>query len=350
MTTFLPSFKAVTLQICLLSLVLSLPNSVVSHDITVREVWQFPNETWVENIAIRPNGQILVTIGSSPELYQLHPFGNRNPELIYQFPGATGVLGIAEIEPDIFAVIAGNFSIQTFSSTNGSYSVWAVDMRTTESQDSDRVSCGAHAVKITDIPEASFLNGMTLIDEGSQFVLIADSELGVVWRLDFRTGDYEVILDNALMKPIPGESPIGINGLHTRDGFLYFTNSIQGILARVPIHPNGSEAGAYHIVANTGAADDFTFDQAGNAYVAQDPGDALEKVTPSGQVKVILGGVNSTIVEGDTAAQFGRTLLDRFTLYVTTNGGIAGRVSGTEVVGGKVLAVDMPALLQDSGF
>jgi hypothetical protein len=331
-----------------LSLVLSLPNRVFSHDMTVREVWEFPNETWIENLAIRSNGQILVTLGSSPELYQVDPFSNQEPTLVYRFPGVTGVLGIAEVETDIFALIAGNYSFANFSSTSGSYSVWKVDMRTLKSHDNRDVTFNSPAVKITDIREASFLNGMTAIREGGDFLLIADSILGVVWRLNFRTGHYEITLNNTLMKPVPGEIAIGINGVHARDGFLYFTNTFQGILARVPIHPDGTEAGPYHIVANTGSADDFTFDDIGNAYIAQDFGDALERVGLSGKVTVVVGSVNSTIVEGDTAAKFGRTPLDQSTLYVTTNGGMLGRVGGTEIVGGKVLAINFPSLLQSN--
>ena len=55
--------------------------------------------------------------------------------------------------------------------------------------------------------------------------------------------------------------------------------------------------------------------------------------------------VNSTIVEGDTADGFGRTPWDGNILYVVTNCGIAGLVPGTEIVGGKVIAVDVGALL-----
>jgi hypothetical protein len=50
-------------------------------------------------------------------------------------------------------------------------------------------------------------------------------------------------------------------------------------------------------------------------------------------------------LEGDTAASFGRTKWDENVLYVVTNGGIAGAVKGTQITGGKVLAVDVKALL-----
>jgi hypothetical protein len=37
-------------------------------------VYQFPTKpTWVENIAVRPNGQLLVTLLTSPEVWLINP-------------------------------------------------------------------------------------------------------------------------------------------------------------------------------------------------------------------------------------------------------------------------------------
>lgn len=94
----------------------------------LRDVWQFPNETWIENIAIRSNGQLLVTLLSTPELYQVNPTGTQEPTLVYRFPEALGLLGIAELESDVFGVISGNFSVRdianfTAANTPGRYPI-----------------------------------------------------------------------------------------------------------------------------------------------------------------------------------------------------------------------------------
>ncbi len=60
---------------------------------------------------------------------------------------------------------------------------------------------------------------------------------------------------------------------------------------------------------------------------------------------LLAGNVNSKIFEGDTADAFGRTKWDEDVLYAVTNGGIAGPVPGTKIMGGKVIAVDVQALL-----
>lgn len=177
---------------------------------------------------------------------------------------------------------------------------------------------------------------MTTLDT-SGIVLVADSGQGVVYRVDTSTGKYSVAVNNTLMAPIqPG---IGVNGIHIRDGALHFTSSSQGIFGRVPIFPNGTASGAAVVVAHNGFGDDFTFDRAGNAYVAQGTLNTVQKITPSGKASIVAGNLNSSTLAGATSTHFGRTLGDEGVLYVTTNGGIQGPVNGTYIEGGKVVAI-----------
>ena len=85
---------------------------------------------------------------------------------------------------------------------------------------------------------------MTHLAPGSPYLLIADSGLGVVWRLHTRSSQYEIVLDSPLMKPVPTPPILGINGIHIFKSFVYFTNSFQGIFARVPVHLSGPHAGS----------------------------------------------------------------------------------------------------------
>jgi hypothetical protein len=151
------------------------------------------------------------------------------------------------------------------------------------------------------------------------------------------------------MLPPPGPIVLGINGIHVFNSSVYFTNSFQRLFACVPVNIYGPDAGYatgdFDTVANNGPGGDFAFDKEGNAYITQNPSDALELVKQDGKVTVLVGNVNSTIMEGDTAAAFGRTKWDEDILSVVTNGGIAGAVPGTQITGGKVIAVDVKALL-----
>ena len=42
-------------------------------------MFEFPNGTWLENLAVRPSGSIITTILTAPELYLLQP-NPRNPK------------------------------------------------------------------------------------------------------------------------------------------------------------------------------------------------------------------------------------------------------------------------------
>lgn len=302
---------------------------------TIRQLCQFPNVTWVENIAVRSNGQLLVTLFTSPDLYQIDPFQrNCTPTLVAQFPDALGILGIAEIEEDVFAITKGNFSRFTGLVAPSSASVWKADF---QNQDIAVVS------KIADLPDAVILNGATTVKKGSNFLLLADSIAGVVWRVNLETSEYDSVLNDTAVQPVHplAEGGWGVNGVHTRDGFLYFTNTDLAFMC-VPIHDDGTQ-GDIKVLANFMAGDDFTFDERGDAYVARGRDDVISKVTPAGKV-ISLDYENAdalVLLEGNTAVTFGRTKSDRTTLCVTTNGGYSGLVNGTAIQGGRVLAIDL---------
>ena len=85
---------------CLLALshrVSAAPYSYSSLKSPVRTTYQFPNETWVENIAVRSSGQLLVTIITSPDLYQVDLFSSAPASLVHSFPHAQSTLGITEV-------------------------------------------------------------------------------------------------------------------------------------------------------------------------------------------------------------------------------------------------------------
>jgi hypothetical protein len=145
----------------LLSLFFGTINSVPSllpAKPAVRKIYEFPNETWIENIAIRSNGNLLLSLFNVPQLYELDmlPLAPSSAKLLHTFPFTTGLAGIAEIQPDVFAVLAGNWSLETFSTTLGSWSAWKVDFH--------RGNENVPAIsKIADLMKASFADGMTLL-------------------------------------------------------------------------------------------------------------------------------------------------------------------------------------------
>lgn len=180
----------------------------------VYTAYQFPDITWIENLAVRQNGNILVTLLNTPEVWEIDPFTHA-AELIYHFPNVTGAAGIAEVSPDVFTVAVGNFSVATGTTVPGTFSVWSIDL--TRHQ--------ARVRKITDNPAARELNGMAVLPTQPNTVLVGDSGLGLLWRLNTKTGVYRVAIEISEFKPNTSAIlDIGVNGIHCRDGYLYFTN------------------------------------------------------------------------------------------------------------------------------
>jgi len=327
---------------------LSIPRTIRGQNFQPRSVHQFPNETWVENLYIRSDGNILATVLSSSDLYLINPSegSGENAVLLNSFPGSTGLAGITEIKPNVYAVIAGNWSDVIFATTPGSYSVWEVDLTCYKNKGKDN---GVEVRKIADIPQAGFLNGMIPLGAKKEEVLISDAYLGVIWKLDTKTGKYEVILDEPEMKDAPNPvAVLGVNGIKLRQDFLYFTCSTQEIFARVAINADGTKklGRKVEILATGIFGDDFAFDRHGNAWIAADPVNTLYRVTPDGKITIVLGSPTGGrgVVAGITAARFGVTQKDRDILYLTSNGGIPSLINEGAIVGGKIMAVDTKGL------
>jgi sugar lactone lactonase YvrE len=323
-------------SVLLLPLCLAQASSIEQRDSlpVIRQVTQFPNQTWVENIAVRSNGKLLVTLYTTPELYQIDPLGsNPTPKLVARFPDVLGLLGITEIGDDVFAVAKGNFSSVTGAVDPRSFSVDRVDFRQTPPAVST----------IANVPGATILNGLTPVKPGSRYLLAADSLGGAIWRIDMKTGKSDAVLNSDATQPAaPFPAGFGVNGVHTQRGHLYFTNTDKGLFS-VPVGDDGAPAGTVKRLARFEAGDDFAFSARGGIYIAQGRKDGIQVLTPAGQLTPLrVANANAAVLlEGNTAVAFGRTKYDRRTLYVTTNGGLSGLVPGTVPVGGRVLAINL---------
>ena len=289
----------------------------------IRLVHQF-DDLRLENLHARSSGELLLSVINHPFLYTLDPTKKHaKPELLYEFPGATAMLGQAEIAPDVFAVVAGNWT-SPGSHTPGSFSVWSIDLTTS----------GKPKVKqIAALPEANALNGMTTLHGGSpDIVMIADSVLGALWKLNVTSGEYKMAFDSPLFVNTTG-APIGVNGIRSFSGSVYFFNSGQGTYGRVPVTYDGEWAGEVQILARIdtdGSWDDFDMDWEGNAWVATHAG-ALMEVTVDGKMRNTTGDGTFSMAN-PTSARFGRGSKEQEkTLYLSA--------SGDSTCAGQVIAV-----------
>ncbi|KAE9407852.1 hypothetical protein BT96DRAFT_962947 [Gymnopus androsaceus JB14] len=316
---------------------------LTANEVTIHT---FPNGTALENLAIRANGQVLTTVSTSPDLYLFNPVVDSAPvTLVHTFPGYSSLLGIVEVQPDQFYVVAGNFSWATLSSTPGSFSIFHVDMA--------QFPYSINVTKTADFPEGGLLNGLCLFSKEEGLIYVADSFAGVVSLLQVDTGVHYVAVNLTLTNGVNGTSgieAIGVNGVHvfqppttngTATKYLYFSNTARALLARVPIDDTGAAVGETEVLASDLIMDDFTLDDEGNVFQAVFGSNEVVRIDAvTGNVTVLAGNVNSTELRAATSVQFGRTESEKGIAYVTTNGG----VDETMQVGGALKMIELGIL------
>lgn len=350
-----------------------------------RTIFQFGpgnNATFLENIASRANGDILVTMA----VPQSNVFAIQNPMTscpnmvpVFQVPGSNGTHGIAEIanRPDVFAVVAGNISLSgnPANGVMGSNSLWELDMRTSGSAVApgpqkqginpdpscpQALPLEVTARKIADLPMAPRLNGLAAVP-GTSMMLVGDSQLGVAFRVDTATGAVTTAVDVPEMKPVPGagsaDDALGLNGMKVKGGALYFTTAASRTVYRIAIQPDGSgpmPGATVETIAAVPTAswmDDIDIRDDGSLWVTTNTGNTLLALEPTAAANgtaaapgaaraqfnapvVALGAANSLTVGGAASVAFGRGSVSRNTAFVVTG-------SGDEPA--KVVAVDTAA-------
>lgn len=341
-------------SLCLVSVCISAARASVSLLTNTRDpvrlLYEFPHDIYAENLAVRPNGQILVTPLNLPQLWLVEPNLPGEAFVAYEFPEVLGLSGIAEYQTDVFAVLTGNFSLSTGDPGTGTWRIWSVDFGGVNvTSNVTTVTSPPYVKQIAAIPEAISLNGLSVLSSAEkQYLIAGDVKTGVMYRVEVETGEYAAIINNTYTTPAPtyGFGAAATDGIKVVDDVLYFDNCGQGLLVKVPMNAStGTPAGDFEVVATRLTSydqwDDFTFDCEGNIFIATGGADTVQRIDAQGQVEIIAGSLNSTAIAESTSTKFGRREDDSNILYVTTGGGAGTPVDGTIILGGQVLAIEI---------
>ncbi|RUR75503.1 SMP-30/gluconolactonase/LRE family protein [Chlorogloeopsis fritschii PCC 9212] len=250
----------------------------------------FPVNTFLENLAIAPDGNIFVTNHEVGKIVRITPDGNQQ----------------------IHASVEGKVSGIAFTA-NGNLVV------TGSNSDSVPVvfqvaSDGTLETLLT-LPDAVFLNGITPLS-GSLY-LTADSYRGAIWQIDVAKRLGSIWLEHPLLARSNPESIIpAANGLKRFGNVLYVSNTEKMLLLRVPIG-TAHQPGEPEIFVKQTNIDDFAFDVEGNLYGATHIYNSVVRITPDGNTTIIAEDVT-----GSTAVAFGERESDHTAIYVVTNGGM----------------------------
>lgn len=311
----MPNYQSLGLVfLSLLPSVLSIPAACDWQEATnVTTLQVVPDTKTLENIAVRNNGDILVTSTASPTLFGLSTHNEHPPIPVAAIPGVTSLVGIAELEKDVFYVVGSNLT-----STENSNGVWKVDIRNFRAAQNGTVIQPASTSLVARVPSALQLNGMVrLASNDTENLLISDSGLGNVIRLNVETKAAETVIQQPEMAPLTTGLSIGVNGIRIRNSKLYFVSLDQGLFASVPISlSSGAAVGPVETLAsNITFGDDFALSDDGRwAYVATNGPQEVIGVDVSQREKVV---VASSPLLGAASSVVAQQLHGRRVLYVT---------------------------------
>ncbi|KAF6514359.1 hypothetical protein HZS61_005493 [Fusarium oxysporum f. sp. conglutinans] len=161
---------------------IAFPAVALGSSFTAKTIGQLPLGTWLENVAVRSNGDLLVTeLWPSATVYTVvKPADCKSGlEELVTFPSITGLLGIAEVpkspgKPETFIAV-GSEATALSHLTPGTFEAWAIEFPNRRHQPKVKVR------KISDMTKKSaFLNGVAAIPGRSDAVLVSDSVAGTL--------------------------------------------------------------------------------------------------------------------------------------------------------------------------
>lgn len=313
---------------------------------TLATIASFPSNYFLENLAVRKDNSILVTVMNQRELWYIPPTGSSIPvEPVLLFTFDQPALGIVEVEPELFYISTSNIY-----TSHESY-LHRLDLR--------GWTPGTPVAPdlVLEFPKAAgALNGSCLISP--DVILVADSVAGLIWRVDVASDGGKprarVWLKHESMDyhpdgPMPDQP--GINGLKfspTTD-FVYYTSTAQQLFMRLGVDPATKDpAGAPEFVAGGMMGDDFCIDEAaGVAYVTTHRQNTIDRVSldpakNSKQRDSVAGDPFNDQLIGPSAGDWGRADGEPGRVaYFLTDGGTKAPLADGVVRSAKVLRAEL---------
>ena len=258
----------------------------------ITAVASFPPEYFLESLAAREDGSLLIGVLSPHELWYIPPLDAHlmvEPEPVLLFTFSQCTMGIAEAESDVFYIATSPVDAYQSAARLGrsftshdSY-LHRLDLR------GWAAGTPVAAEAVLRFPEpATGLNGACVITP--QVVLIADSFAGLVWRVDIPSGNGKVtarvwLKHDSMASDPDGPMPDqpGVNGVQyaAKTNYLYYTTTAQQLFMRVRVDPETHDpAGEPEFVAGGMMGDDFCIDEdAAVAYVATHRQNTIDRVS-----------------------------------------------------------------------
>jgi hypothetical protein len=314
---------------------------------TPEPVAQLPAGSFIENLAVRRDGSILVTEETKHQLWylprptagvvvhpvSLHTFGQRP-------------MGIVETEPNLFYVLGTNLG-----RLHSAY-LYRVDLRNW------RLGMPVPVRQVLHFPpQVLFVDGATVV--APHVILVSDAGSGSIWRVDLSPDgssanarewlkDPSMALErNNHIKGVPG-----VNGIRydAATHSVYYTSTGQKLFMKERVDPvTLNPVGAPVEIAFGSMWDDFAIDdRAGVAYLTTHRQNTIERVPldpSSGQLakRTVAGMPLDARLVGPSSFAWATGSHDYGSVgYATTDGGATSAPPGLGVTPARVVRVVLP--------
>lgn len=253
-----------------------------------------------ENITLAPGGAVDVTFALTGEVAQITRNGAIEP-LATMPPAPAGSAAPIIGAPFIGGIVRapdGTLFVNYSTGTADLTGIWAVRP-------------GQAPTRIAALPATSVANGLAAGPHGMLYV--ADSNLGVIWRVPERGGAPVVWASSAALAP---SSFLGANGIKVRDGAVWVTNTDAGTILRIPVGPGGAAGPIQAFATGLAGIDDFNFAGQGRILAALNLSSELALVQPDGTHTIVLTAADG-LSNPTSVAVRGRTFYVPSAAYMT---------------------------------
>ncbi len=226
-----------------------------------------------ENIALEPDGSADLTFSFARQVVRVTRTGH--VRVLAQLPApdhpATPLLGAA-IVTGIARATDGTLYVGYATGTSDLTGIW-------------RITRHGDARRIAALPPDGLPNGLALDQRAGQ-LYVADSVLGIVWRVCVRGGTPAAWATGPALQPA---GFLGANGVKVRGSAVWVSNTDHGTVVRIPSRRDGSAGTIVTEVSGLSGPDDFAFTgRHGELLVALNAANQVALVAPHGMPSIVL--------------------------------------------------------------
>ncbi|MFF1924033.1 hypothetical protein ACFVW8_26100 [Streptomyces sp. NPDC058221] len=227
-----------------------------------------------ENIVLEPNGSIDLSLSAARRIAQITPNGKVRVLATLPAPADGGGNTPALGFPLVTGLVRDAHGTLYFLYATGTADLTGVW----------RLTPGGTPERIAALPADGLPNGLAL-DSGRLY--ITDSVRGVIWRVPVRGGTAKVWADGAELAPA---GFLGANGLKVHNGAVWVSNLDKGTVVRFPVRRNGTAGPAETVAEQLAGIDDFAFvGRSDRILAALNQSDEVALIEPDGTHTIVLG-------------------------------------------------------------